>query len=168
MYLFYGKYSALQYIPNTFKVFNFSSFKEIGIAMNLMPPNTLGAINEYDFDCRYAQYLISVDQAFYNMMNLIMSIYNNEDVFILINDEEDSFFGSDSNWSAILIESFLKFIQQRYGLNATYIQSSDDVSMANVVDFSDYGVMNLDIDKERWSMMTEYNRIVINGGTPNV
>lgn len=166
MKLFYGKSSALRYIPQDFKIYNFSSIKEIGTPMNLLPPNNLGAINEYDFDCKYAQYIMCNDIVFCNLMNFIMDIYNTQNIFILINDEEDSFFNPDlASWSAILIESFLKFIQQRYGLNATYIESEDDITESNDVEFADFGIFNLDEDKERWSYIIEYTRI-INGGTP--
>lgn len=166
MKLFYGNSSALGYIPQDFKIYNFSSLKEIGIPMNLFPPNNLGAINEYDFDCKYAQYIMCNDFVFCSLMNFIMDLYSNQNIFILISDESDSFFNPDvGSWSAMLIESFLKFIQQRYGLNATYIESSDDINISEDAEFSDFGIFNLDEDKERWSYIVEYNRI-LNGGTP--
>ena len=165
MYLLYGKLDALKYIPQDFKVFNFSCLKEIGIPMNLLPPNNLGAIDEYDFDCRYANYLMMYDAVFFNMMNFIITLYANENVFILIDSQEDSFFSYGSSWSAILIESFLKFVQQRYGLNATLVNNEEDINSAENISFSDYGIYNLDGDKERYSYLLEYSRIA-SGGKP--
>ena len=83
--------------------------------------------------------------------------------------EEESFFNPNvSSWNSILIESFLKFIQQRYGINATLIESLEDINCLEFVEFSDFGIMNFDEDRERWSYAVEYNRIVINGGKPYV
>lgn len=167
MKILYGKSSALKYITEDYKIFNFNSSKEIGIPMNLYPPNSLGSISEYDFDCKYAQYIMNNDFMFSNLMNFIMCIYNRMNIFILINDDEESFFNPDMvSWNLILIESFLKFIQQRYGLNATYVNEYEDIIESNDVEFADYGIMNLDIDKERWTYLMEYNRIIINGEKP--
>lgn len=163
----YGDSRALQFIINNdFKIYNFSSLKEVGIPLYVIPPNNLCAINEYDFDCKYAQYIMMNDQIFYNMMCMLMDLYNGQDVFMLIADEYDSFFDNNvSSWNIILVESFLKFIQQRYGINATLIESEEDLNTMEFTEFSDFGIMNFDEDKERWSYITELNRIN-SGGIP--
>ena len=161
----YGNSKVLNLVQD-FKIYNFSSLMEIGIPMNLLPPNNLGAINEYDFDCKYMQYIMMNDYTFGSMMSMMMDIYNNNDVFILIADENDSFFNPDvASWNTILIESFLKFIQQRYGMNATLIESEEDINCMEFAEFSDYGIMNFDEDKERFTYMIESIRIM-NGGKP--
>lgn len=166
MYLFYGNANILNKIPENFKVYNFNSLIEKGIPLNLFPPNTLGAISEYDFDCKYAQYIMMNDVVFMNMMNIIMDIYNGINVFIMVQYDDESFFNTDNPaWNTILIESFFKFIQQRYGLNGILINDEEDISYASQVSFTDFGLLNLDVDKERASYMSEYNRIM-SGGHP--
>lgn len=166
MKLFYGNSDALQFIPQNFKIYNFGSLKEIGIPLDLFPPNTLGAINEYDFDCKYANFIMSTEPIFINFMNLIMDLYNGIDVFILIQYDESSFFNTDNPaWNTLLIESFFKFIQQRYGINGTLINTNDDIESATDTEFADYGLFNLDLDKELWAYTTELGRIMA-GGTP--
>lgn len=166
MYLFYGNSNVMNLLPNNFKIYNFNSLSERGIPMNLLPPNTLGAINEYDFDCRYAGLIMSNEPMFMNLMNLIMDLYNGINVFVMVQYDEQSFFDSNNSaWNTILIESLFKFIQQRYGLNGTLINSIDDINSANETSFEDYGLINLEEDKERWSYNIEMNRIM-SGGLP--
>ena len=165
MNLAYGTSKALNFIQD-FKIYNFSSLKEIGIPLGLLPSNNLGAIDEYEFDCKYAQFIMMNDYLFFSMMNMMMDLYNGTDVFILIADDEESFFNPDvSSWNSILIESFLKFIQQRYGLTAALVETPDDLNTLEYVECSDYGLMNFDEDKERWTFMVEYQRIA-SGGKP--
>ena len=166
MYLFYGNAGMIPYIPNNFKVYNFNSFKEYGVPLNLFPPNNLGAISEYDFDCKYAEYIMMNDAVFMNFMNMIMDLYMGNNVFILVQYDDESFFNSDnSSWNTMLIESLFKFIQQRYGLNATLINSPEDISIAEEMSFTEFGICNMDIDKERFTYINEYNRIMM-GGKP--
>ena len=159
MYLFYGPGNAY---PLEFKLYNFNSIKEKGIRLNLFPPNNLGAINEYDFDCRYANYIMQNDAAFCSMMSIVMDMYNGINIFILVDDEDTPLF---DGWNVILVESFLKLLQQRYGLNGTRIANHYDMEDANETSFVDYGLLNLDIDKERYAYLVEQARIM-NGGAP--
>lgn len=168
MYLFYGNAEMIKYLSGNFKIYNFNSLKEYGIPMNLFPPNNLGAISEYDFDCKYANYIMTNDIIFMNLMNLIMDLYLGLNIFILVQYDDGSFFdNNNSAWNTMLIESFFKFIQQRYGINATWINSPEDIASANETSFSDYGLINLDEDKERASYIGEYQRIIA-GGKPEV
>ena len=87
-------------------------------------------------------------------------------MFVMVQYDEQSFFDSNNSaWNTILIESLFKFIQQRYGLNGTLINSIDDINSANETSFEDYGLINLEEDKERWSYNIEMNRIM-SGGLP--
>ena len=158
--LLYG--NELSLIPPGYKIYNFNSLKEIGEPLKIFPPNNLGAINdinEYDFDCKYADYLMIFDFPFCEMMKVIMDIYNGNNVFILIDDNE-SFY---NEWNTTLAESFMKFIQQRYGIVGCKVETNEDVGTANQVEFTDYGLMNLDDDKERFSYIIESIRLQ-NGG----
>lgn len=160
MKLFYGEYQYCQGLEN-FKVYNFCSLRAgLPNQLNLIPSNTLGAVNEYDFDCRYASWILANDATFMSLMNIVMDIYNGINVYIAV-----SFV---TEWETVLTESLLKLLQQRYGLVATYITSIEDIIESNDVDFQmcGYGLYNLDADKERWSFIYENARLM-SGGVPN-
>lgn len=160
-YLFYGNGNILPELGG-FKLYNFNSMKEKGIKLKLFPPNSLGAINEYDFDCRYANFIMTDDITFMNMMEIVMDIYNDQNVFILVDDDDTYTF---DGWNIILVQSFMKFIQQRYGINGTRIENHYDMEEANKTEFTDYGLLNLDIDKDRYAYLIESQRLM-NGGAP--
>ncbi len=143
-------YGHQRYIPRdeNFTVFNFSSLGEGMRDCNLIPPNNLGAINEYDFDLKYANYILGNDGIFINFMNIICELYYGHNVYIATSEGMD--------WSNTLLESLLKLIQQRYGLNATLIQSMEDTYYVDDTSFNPYyGVSNFDIDKERYLYLYE-------------
>jgi hypothetical protein len=50
-------------------------------------------------------------------------------------------------------------------MNATLIESEEDINCMEFAEFSDYGIMNFDEDKERFTYMIESIRIM-NGGKP--
>ena len=151
--LFYGNHLN---IPSECRIINFSSLVEGYPDANLLPPNKLGAANEYEFDIRYMHYIMDIDCNFINFMNIIMEIYYGNDVYLII---------SEDDWSNLLIESLLKLIQQRYGLNAILLNSNEDYMYeklynVNSTDFNPgYGLANLLIDKDRYVYLYEYNKV---------
>ena len=122
--------------------------------LNLLPPLEFGKDYDYNFDILYAQYILSNDNIFFDLMMIVYSLYQGKDVFLLIDDEVSG-----------LNESLLKFIQQRYGYNASRINTLDDLLYSEDSDFSREGLINLDVDKERLSYMIESERLK-NGGIP--
>jgi len=152
--LFYGnKYNI---VVDNCRVINFSSLVEGYPDAKLLPPNNLGAVNEYDFDVKYMHYILDIDANFINFMNIIMELYyGNNDVYLII---------SEDDWSSVLIDSLLKLIQQRYGINGILINSYEDyiyekVISGNISEFNpDYGIPNLMIDKERYIYLYELSR----------
>ena len=153
--LMIGTIQNLQTTSNCI-VYNFSSLNEKYVRLNLFPPNNLGAMDEYDFDIKYAIYILGNDAIFFDMMRIVYSLYQGKDVFVLIDDTEQF---------EMYNESLMKFIQQRYGYNFNLIQSFDDFINAEESRFSELGIINLAQDKERLSYMLEAERIK-NGGTP--
>lgn len=130
----------------------FTSLAEGLDTLRLLPPNNLGAISEYDFDVRYMNFIMMDNSNFIEFMKLIYKIYTNENVFLVVNDMDA--------WSNILVESLLKFIQQRYGINATYIKDIEDLDSINDVEINPYyGINNLDNDSERLSDLNARFRI---------
>lgn len=137
-------------------VINFNSLIEGFPSANLLPPNNLGAISEYDFDVKYMNWILCNDTNFINFMNIIMEIYYGRDVYLIITKDD---------WGFTLIESLLKLIQQRYGINGTFINSSDDILYASESEFNPYyGLANFDQDKERYVYLYEQNKVIQNGG----
>ena len=148
-------YGNKDFIPKDYPdtvIFNFSSLIEGYDHCNLLPPNKLGAIDEYDFDMKYAQFLMTNDNNFINMMNIVCQFYYNRSVYLII---------SEDDWSIIILESLLKFLQQRYGLNATYIRSLEDMYYTKDVCFDAYyGINNFDVDRERYLYLYEKQSIM--------
>ena len=145
--LMYGELHAVDYIVdrNNIAIYNITSLSEKYKRIPLIPPNSLGANSEYEFDIKYMNWILGNDNNFCSLMTIINDLVN-RDVFLLI---------SNDNWSKILIESLLKLIQQRYGINAVYIDTEDDLLYAEESGFSDYGVLNLDEDRTRYMNLYE-------------
>ena len=145
--LMYGELHAVNYVidRNNIAIYNITSLSEKYKRIPLIPPNSLGANSEYEFDIKYMNWILGNDNNFCSLMTIINDLVN-RDVFLLV---------SNDNWSKILIESLLKLIQQRYGINAVYIDTEDDLLYAEESGFSDYGVLNLDEDRTRYMNLYE-------------
>lgn len=133
--------------------YNFTSLSEMFNRNNLNlipPPHTLVANTEYEFDVQYMHWILDNDINFVNFMKIIMDLYNGIDAFLVIAN------GNYDNWSDVLVESLLKLIQQRYGIVAARINEYNDIYYAEDSNFVEgYGVMNLDMDKERYTYIVE-------------
>jgi hypothetical protein len=138
-------------IPQT-KVYNFSSLREGFPRLNLMPPRTLGANTEYEFDVKYMQYIIGNDIVFMNFMTIILDLYNGFNVYLLVDEDE--------YWSNMLVDSLMKLIQQRYGINGVCVNCLEDFQYAKEDYFADYGILNLDQDKERYTYLDQQYKMM--------
>ncbi len=136
------------------KILNFNSLNEKYPRLHLIPPLDLGSKNEYDFDMKYASFLLNDPNAFFDLMQIMYPLYEGEDVFLLVDD---------GPVMEMLVESLQKFIQQRYGYNSAYITCVEDLLNANDGDFSELGTMNMRDDRERLSYMLESERIARGG-----
>ena len=152
------------FITNKTKVLNFCSLNEQYPRLNLLPPIDFLVIPssnpetaEYEFDMRYANWLLNDTNAFIDLMQIVFSLYQGYDVFLLISDDIKLI---------SYTESLIKFIQQRYGYNGFYITCIDDLFNAEDQTISGIGAMNLHDDKERLAYMLEEKRQAINGGIP--
>jgi len=157
MYLVYGNVDIARLMrDDLWKIYSFTSLAQDFPDTGLIPPNNLGAINEYDFDVKYMQFIMNDDFRFIKFMDIMYNIYNHKNLFLVINYED---------WSINLVESLLKLIQQRYGINATMINEIDDINIMKDTDFdSYYGINNFDQDCNRYLEISERYRIM-NGGT---
>lgn len=149
--LLYGDASNIQ---EQCTILNLSSYIEGYRKLNLLPPNSLGATTEYQFDQLYAKSIMEDDYLFSQMFSIIYLLSIGQDVYIIV---------SNDDWSENIIESLLKLIQQRYGYNATRINCFDDIVNAIPGEFNpSYGLFNLDQDMERFTYITKLQSM--NGG----
>ena len=117
MILMYGTPDAVQYVDKC-KIYNFNSLLDGYEPLYLTPPREVGiygmngtmgytGYNEYQFDVNYMNYIIGNDGPFMQLMRIIMELYEGHNVFLIV---------SPDDWSTALIESLMKLIQQRYGI----------------------------------------------------
>ena len=161
--LMVGKIQNL-YTTNKTKILNFCSLNEQYPRLHLLPPMDFRMMPvsnpemaEYEFDIRYASWLLQDENAFIDLMQIVFSLYQGYDVFLLVSD--------DINLEAYT-QSLLKFIQQRYGYNGFYITCIEDLFNAEDQVISGIGAVNLHDDKERLAYMLEEKRQSL-GGFPN-
>lgn len=147
--LIFGDYDCL--VPrDNMVILNLNSFLEGYERLNLLPPFGL-EYGDKDFDMKYAEYILTNDNVFMELMKVIMSLYTGKDVYIL---------SAKNNIYEFIAESLQKFIQQRYGYLANILNDMDDWEYVEESSFNIYGVYNLDIDKERFSYIyASYNKI---------
>lgn len=142
-------------------IFNLTSMK-LGDYPNLkllIPPNEVGQFTGKDFDIAYMQYIMGNDFVFKEFFDIVYCLYIGKDVYVLV---------SDNDWSENLVESLFKLIQQRYGYNGFKVNCIDDYyfnfNKKYISEFDHtYGIYNLDLDKERYTMIVETSRIRAGG-----
>lgn len=141
-------------------IYSVNSLNESLPVLHLVPPTQLGYLVDYDFDVAYYNWVLNNDYVFSQLFTIINHLYNGTDVLLVF---------SNDPWSENLAETIMKVIQQRYGYNGALIQSFDDyVYASNQIDFNfnrEWGLYNLDQDKNRFSIMSESIRLA-NGGKP--
>ena len=156
MKLMYGPITAVHDIlsqGNNLIVYNLTSLNEMFPRVYLVPPMELGRNNDLQFDINYANWIMYNDPQFVQFMNIISNVYNGYDVFILISEED---------WSADLVDSIMKFIQERYGVVGAYVRSALDYIYASEVEFAEgMGLINIQNDMER------YGELIYKSTKPN-
>lgn len=156
--LYYGNGD---YIPEECKVFNLNSMKEGYPRFRfILPPNNLMNYKDKEFDIIYYNYLIQDNNAFTEFFSIIYELYIGNDVFIIVDQK--------MNWTENTSESIFKAIQQRYGYNAIQINSFEDYIWVKNSGFDsqfnpDYGLYNLDIDRDRYTYLIESARLQAGG-----
>mgnify|MGYP003390747879 FL=1 len=98
------------------------------------------------FDVAYGEYLINNNEAFAQLMNIMIPAFTSPEtlVQILINTSE---------YRDAITESLVKLIQQRYGYNIYIINDIEDFLYAEESDFSVPGLFAIDQDLARWRCM---------------
>ena len=134
---------ALSSLPDGFKVYNYLTTMEGLQKLNLLPPPIDQDTSGFDFDMYYANWLMNDPSAFRDLMLVMYDFYSGYDVYLAANLQ---LVGN-------IAESFVKFIQQRYGVNCYMINAPEDLLYAidTGAGFSMEGIGNFDLDKERLS-----------------
>ena len=151
--ILYGPSSCLPYIDrDRFHVFNLTGLIETGDSLKiLIPPNELGRTDSFEFDVNYYNYIMGNNKIFVTFFRIIQVLYSGKSVFII--------YDINADWSEGLMESLLKIIQQRYGYNAYYVTTDNDIMEAIMSDDTHfdpgYGLANLDADKLRYQVLVK-------------
>lgn len=103
--------------------------------------------DEKDFDMKYASFIFNDDYFFYEFFDkIIYPLYNGYNIYLIIDR---------NNISDAIAESITKLIQQRYAYNSAIVNEPEDLDYVNKDESfgSLQGIYNLDIDKERYSIL---------------
>jgi hypothetical protein len=138
-----AKHIIDRYNLDQIKLYNFGSILDLGIRLDkLYPePNVMAMLKEADFgdgdyelslrfDRYYMQQLLSNEESFKQLMLFMTETQDDNDVYIICNYNEHTF--------QPVIESLIKFIEERYSVLA---------SVANIIDDVE-GIENIPINHE--------------------
>lgn len=145
--LMYGPARATMYVDRPTVFLNLSSLSEQYPRVLLMPPNNLGATDSFSFDFQYMRYVTETDNVFIELMKVMIPLYQNTaDVYLVIEDRDA--------WSLEVVDSLMKLIQQRYGINGVFIETKEDYLEAVDDYFDPYnGIHMMDMDIERYQSL---------------
>lgn len=127
-----------------YMVFNLNSPVNYGIPlMRIFPGGYPGNIapDEYQYDMWIHDYLNSSIDGFNSLMNLMYHDYNGATVIGLIDT---------APWSAPQVESLIKYIQCRYGIEINLINDAEDFPYCKNSIYSQLGRQQFNVDKERF------------------
>lgn len=158
--LIFGPYNAIQY-PYVQMVFNLSSLtQDIPRLPGLIPPINGPIIDEKDFDMWYYNYVLNNPEPFKSMMSILLSMYDGYITYVCIGE-----YIMDS-YMSIINESFMKILQQRYGIKYSIVNELGDYDYIQK-DGSDFdnneGLQTFDEDRMEYLQITMEEYISING-----
>ena len=132
--------------------FNFYSLLQYGImlnnlipvpeVMNLLKQSSYGDSDTYLFDKEYANQLIMHTPSFIDLMNMLSNIEYQDEIILISN--------YSNRMIMPILDSLLKLIQERYGIDSYLINTLDDVDQFSVSEFSSsmqYNVFVADIQR---------------------
>ena len=158
--LIFGPYNAIDY-GYVEAIYNLSSLtQEVPRLPGLIPAINGPIIDEKDFDMWYYGYILNNPIPFRSMMAILMSVYQGAITYVCISD-----YMSDP-YMSVINESFMKVIQQRYGIKYSIVNTLDDFEYIQK-DGSDFdsneGLKTFDEDRMEYLQMNMEEYISING-----
>ena len=137
-----GPPNIISTLNDEWKVYNFMTTMEGLQSINLIPPPIEWEDSaSYSFDMYYAGWLLNDPDAFRNLMLVMYDYYSAYNVYLAANL---SLIGN-------IAASFVKFVQQRYGVNCYMINTLEYMMYAvdTGAGFSMEGIGNFDLDKDK-------------------
>ena len=119
----------------------------LSIPIGNIPESILnGDCDTPEFDINYSNYIINNNDAFIQLMGIVIPVYQepNTLVHILVNQ---------SRFRDCITESLAKLIQQRYGYNTNFIFNIEDLMYVEESDFSIPGLFRMDSDLLRYTQL---------------
>ena len=146
-------------IKNTYKqcpIYRFCTVLMYGTSIEMIAPlsniveilkqaNPNSDVNSYEFDCAYANQLLSYMPSFECLMTIMNSFQNSEEVFINCNYKHEFLYP--------IIDSLIKFIQERYSVRAYIVKEIGDIDELKTCDFeTQEGYRNFLADYSRYQI----------------
>lgn len=104
-------------------------------------------IDSPSFDMNYANSMINNPEHFNMLMQIMYVSYNGGISAILVKRD---------NYRDAIMESIIKLIQQRYGYNCWILNSISDIQDIKESNYTPLGLMTLDSDLERFSILFQH------------
>lgn len=101
-------------------------------------------VQSVDFDIQYAAMVMNNQVLFVKLMMILSNSYEGNISIVLV--EHD--FYRDA-----IMESIIKFIQQRYGYNCWVIENPDDIIYIKEPHYTPMGLLNLDSDLQKYDSL---------------
>lgn len=105
-------------------------------------------VQSFEFDIQYSSALINNPNLFCKMLMILSATYEGSIAIVLVQ--------RDAYRDAIM-ESLIKFIQQRYGLISWIVEDLEDILCISETPFTPIGLMTLIKDLEKFDEMNGYN-----------
>lgn len=94
-------------------------------------------VNSVQFDIQYASALMNNPDLFTNLLDIMLRAYEGQIICILVQRDP---------YRDAIMESLIKFIQQRYGYNCWIIEDNEDISCITEGTLTPSGLITLDND----------------------
>ena len=139
--------------------FNFFSIVNFGIRLDNLCPDTnllkylaedkvTGKDESFKFDCGYATQIITNEKTFIDFMTLMDDVVNSDETILMSN--------YTSSFVMPILDSLLKFIQERYGICAFIVNTLDDIDSLSTSEFGTFAQqMCYSTDFERYAKLTK-------------
>lgn len=113
-----------------------------------LPPNQF--IESLEYDIAFAKAILTIPDMYEALMKIVINNYEGRLVVILVTRDP---------YRDALMESLIKFIQQRYGYNCWIINDYDDIESLQESNYSPEGLLTIQADIERYREMYAYGEV---------
>lgn len=105
-------------------------------------------VQSIDFDIQYASALMNDPNMFCKLLMILSATYEGSIAIILVQRDP---------YRDAIMESIIKFIQQRYGHNSWIVEDPEDIFCIKENSFTPYGFMNLQQDIKKFDNLYSRN-----------